>query len=289
MDCCTSVSETNTTTCVTSMGKKNEKKQMLQEPQRHFHINGTRDSCTGFSRKCIYAWVNQSCIESVNTSHIMYRKESMQLIPRLTNGALAVVKKAGENRHNSEVLHRGLMNGPLHVFKEHTNCLNAYCSRKKDIEVLLMSLTSVWPTIMMALDPLILKADKLVGNHTTNQSERYKGLTLAIVERTKDVCVTAGFLHVKGPLWHLSPAKYMFGHNLENVPKMFSMLETRLSYRHEKDRQLDTCHLEGLLSGNSKTIYIFQEKFNVSKSRLLDSLYALSIHFLEPALTGSRR
>ncbi|KAJ8877746.1 hypothetical protein PR048_022201 [Dryococelus australis] len=67
------------------------------------------------------------------TSHIRYRKESTRVFPRLTNGARAAIKEASENRYNTE---------------------------KKDIiKVPLMSSTSTWPAIIMALDQMISKAD----------------------------------------------------------------------------------------------------------------------------------
>lgn len=166
-----------------------------------------------------------------DTTHdITHRKELTQLIPRLTNGARAAIKEAGENRHNSDVLRRDLINGPLHVFGEHKNCRNTFCNRKDDTnKVPIMSLTSVWSAVMKALDPLISKADKLIGNHTTNQAERYMSLVskfsggkrtdVGKSGRYKRCCLAAGLSHIKGPAWHLSPAKRMFGHSPGNVPK----------------------------------------------------------------------
>ncbi|XP_063229100.1 uncharacterized protein LOC134534548 [Bacillus rossius redtenbacheri] len=172
------------------------------------------------------------------------RKCLSQLIPRLTRAARSAISSAGRSNSNSEILRADLRNGPHHVFGDHSNCRDTYCSRKdynEEDKVALLLPTTLWPALQMALDPLVQKADRLVGNYTTNQAERFMSLVskfsggkrtdVGKKGRYKRCCLASGLSHVKGPHWHASPLKKMFGRSPGAIYKKVFNTRARASER----------------------------------------------------------
>ncbi|XP_063222723.1 uncharacterized protein LOC134531105 isoform X1 [Bacillus rossius redtenbacheri] len=172
------------------------------------------------------------------------RKCLSQLIPRLTRAARSAISSAGRSNSNSEILRADLRNGPHHVFGDHSNCRDTYCSRKdynEEDKVALLLPTTLWPALQMALDPLVQKADRLVGNYTTNQAERFMSLVskfsggkrtdVGKKGRYKRCCLASGLSHVKGPHWHASPLKKMFGRSPGAICKKVFNTRARASER----------------------------------------------------------
>lgn len=180
-----------------------------------------------------------------DTAHpLSGRKLLSQLIPRLTRAARCAITNAGCGDHNSEMLREDLRNGPFHVFGDHSNCRNTYCTRKNNGEenkVSLLVQTTIWPSLIMSLDPLVQKADRLVNNYTTNQAERFMSLVskfsggkrtdVSKKGRYKRCCLASGLSHTKGPHWHSSPLKKMFGRSPGAISKKVFQVRARASER----------------------------------------------------------
>ncbi|XP_063232518.1 uncharacterized protein LOC134536644 [Bacillus rossius redtenbacheri] len=188
-----------------------------------------------------------------DTTHVITaRRQLSQLIPRLTRGARAAIASANKEC-NSTMLQKDLKNGPYHVFGDHENCRDTFCVRKGTGElnnVPIMSATTIWPAIMKALDPLITKADKLLGNKTTNQAERFMSLIskfsggkrtdVSKSGRYKRCCLGASLSHIKGPNWHLSPVKTLLGRSPGSVTKRVLNARATAVERNRKRRLSDS-------------------------------------------------
>lgn len=177
------------------------------------------------------------------------RKELTPVIPRLTKAARgAIANSASEN--NTTQLREDLRNGQYHVFGDHSKCRDAYCKRQKvgeENKMPLISSSPVWPAILKALDPLVSKADKLTLNVTTNQAERFMGLITKLSGGKrkatsksggyKRCCLGAGLAHTKGPIWHYSPAKKLFGHSPGTITKKVLSARAQKVAAHKKRMQ----------------------------------------------------
>ncbi|KAK4882308.1 hypothetical protein RN001_005627 [Aquatica leii] len=76
-----------------------------------------------------------------------------------------------------------IKNAPYHVFGEH-NCSLTFCNQKESGEqnfIQDLEDCGILTEIRKTLQPLIMKADRLAFNKTTNQAERFMSLVTKIV------------------------------------------------------------------------------------------------------------
>lgn len=115
------------------------------------------------------------------TSDISFSSESRKLlksvIPRLTKAVRGAIRQnAGLNVSQ---LRDDLRNGPFHVFGDHDRCRYEYCVRKDNLEestVPILQESGLWEAILVRLETVVQKADRLTTNETTNRAEHVMSL-----------------------------------------------------------------------------------------------------------------
>ncbi|XP_031327537.1 uncharacterized protein LOC116166782 isoform X2 [Photinus pyralis] len=85
-----------------------------------------------------------------------------------------------ENAHGLvEDLKTDLMNGPKHVYGDHSSCKESYCETRGCVEnskVVDLKNTGVYHHIYGALDRLVAKGHQLIDNETNNRAELYMSI-----------------------------------------------------------------------------------------------------------------
>lgn len=123
---------------------------------------------------------------------------------------------------NTQTLRHDLKQGPYHVFGLHDDCRDYFCKKKgkDDNLVPVLEQCGMWPLILVAINRIIQKADRLSAEETSNRAELYmslvakysagKRLNLVARDNFNRRCTVAALQYQKGHIWHRSPYKKCF-------------------------------------------------------------------------------
>lgn len=143
---------------------------------------------------------------------------------RLTLAARAAIRyNAGHG--TTQTLQEDLKNGPHHVFGFHMKCRSYFCKRQNANEknfVPVLEKSGIWQLILAAVNRIVVKADRLSSEETSNRAEllymslvaKYtSGKRLNLIQRDsfQRRCTVAGLQYQKGHMWPISPYKKFAG------------------------------------------------------------------------------
>lgn len=150
------------------------------------------------------------------------RKLLKPTIPRLTAAARGAIRHCGQNGEEVEDLIKDLRNGPYHVFGDHSNCREYFCSRSESKNVIeILHSSGLFDQIQGLVERLVAKAARLKENKTSNAAEYYMSLVakfnggkrINFIQRGsfQRRCHMAALRFQKGLAWEHSPFKKVAG------------------------------------------------------------------------------
>lgn len=177
------------------------------------------------------------------------RKLLKQSIPRLTAAARGAIRQCADKEETVDELIRDLRNGPHHVFGQHAECREYFCSKTDSTEHFdILMKSKLFDEVTALVNRLVLKAPRLIKNKTSNAAEFYMSL-LAKYNAGKRINFSqrgsfqrrsyiAGLQFQKGYPWELSPFKSVTGRSPGHTHKKLIKHRSRL-LKARKRRRLE--------------------------------------------------